>query len=289
MGRGLTDVVRFVIDTAAGAFAATAGRALESDRLPPDDHRPWPVPVEPWVMAQTWEHLLFAHWPVRAQALERLVPASLPLDTFDGTAWLTVSPFHVTRLRLRGLPAVPGLSDFNEINVRTYVTLEDRPGIFFFSLDADSAPGVLTARLWYQLPYYLADAALDRRGDGFRFTSQRRHPGAPPARFSDGYRPVAPVQPAPRGSLEWWLTERYALYAVETGGRVHRAEIHHAPWPLQRVDVNLGRNTMTAPLDLRLHDPPQLVQYSDGLDVSVWRPRAIPAAARARRPPAAAA
>lgn len=289
MGRGLRDVARSVIDTAAGTFAATAGRRLESDRLPPDDHRPWPVPGEPWVMAQTWEHLLFAHWPVGAEALERLLPASLPLDTFDGTAWLTVSPFRVTRLRLRGLPAVPGVSDFDEINVRTYVTLEGKPGVLFFSLDADSAPGVLAARLWYLLPYYLADASLERRGDRFRFTSQRQHPGAAPARFTADYRPVGPVQRPPRGSLEWWLTERYALYAVERGGRLHRAEIHHEPWPLQRVDVDLRRNTMTAPLQLGLTDPPQLVQYSERLDVSVWRPRAIPAARAPRHPPATAA
>jgi uncharacterized protein YqjF (DUF2071 family) len=109
-------------------------------------HRPWPLPSGPWIMAQTWHDLLFAHWSVRSETLRRLVPSELALDTFDGSCWVAVAPFHMSGIRLRGLPALPGLSRFPELNVRTYVTLGGKPGVYFFSLDAGSLPAVWAAR-----------------------------------------------------------------------------------------------------------------------------------------------
>lgn len=223
-------------------------------------------------MAQTWERLMFAHWPVPRASLEALVPTGLSVDTFDGSAWLAITPFRVRHLRLRGLPAVPGLSDFHEINVRTYVTVQDKPGVFFFSLDADTRLGVQAARLWYRLPYFLATAMLDENPAGLRFTSTRRHSGAPPATFSAKYRPVAAVERSAPGTLEQWLTERYCLYAVDEGGTIHRAEIHHVPWPLQRAEAEIRDNTMAAPLGLRLPERSPLLHYAERLDVNVWRP-----------------
>src|ERR671937_491659 len=93
-------------------------------------HRPWPLPRGPWVMFQTWNDLLFAHWPVRAEALERVVPAQIPIDTFDGSAWLGITPFEVSGLRLRCTPPLPRLSRFPELNVRTYTSLGGKPGIW---------------------------------------------------------------------------------------------------------------------------------------------------------------
>lgn len=268
-------LARRLLDSAVGGFAATAGRALESDRLSPDDHRSWRPPREPWVMAQTWEHLVFAHWPVAPAELRRLVPAGLDLDTFDGAAWLGITPFRVRQLRLRGLPAIPGVSDFRELNVRTYVTVDDKPGVFFFSLDASSALAVQGARLWYRLPYHLASATLDARNGRVRFTSRRLEGAPSEARFTIEYRPVGPVEHAERGSLPWWLTERYCLYTVAGDGEIERAEIHHAPWPLQPVEGTIHENTMVERLGLRLTEPPALLHYSATLDVSVWRPRAV--------------
>ena len=269
------DVVRAFIDSVAGSFVQTAGKRLESDRLPPDDHRPWPIPREPWVMAQTWDDLLFAHWPLAPARLRALVPAGLTLDTFDGSAWLAVTPFRVRGLRLHGLPAVPGLSDFNEINVRTYVTVDDKPGVFFFSLDANTMLGVQGARTWYRLPYFFAASALVGDDRHFEFTSTRAHAGAAPAAFRAVYQPTGPVEYARRGTLDWWLTERYCLYAVDEAGRIDRAEIHHAPWPLQAADLAIHENTMAVPLGIALSDPPPLVHYARTLDVSVWRPRRV--------------
>src|SRR5690349_21363697 len=112
----------------------------------------------PWVMAQTWLHLLFAHWPVPPEALRPYLPPELAVDTFDGTAWLGITPFEV-RLRPRGLPV---RMRFPELNVRTYTTVDGRRGIWFFSLDAGSLPAVLGARLSYRLPYHRATMGVQR-------------------------------------------------------------------------------------------------------------------------------
>ena len=118
------------------------------------DHRPWPVPRRSWIQGQTWDHLLFAHWRVAEAALREHVPEQLPLDSFDGSCWLGTTPFRVNGLRLRGTFPVPGLSSFLELNVRTYVTYDDKPGIWFFSLDTSSALAVDAARAFYKLPYF---------------------------------------------------------------------------------------------------------------------------------------
>src|SRR5919205_1628427 len=117
-----------------GLFGAAARQAATVRRL---DHRPWPLPPGRWSQAQTWENLLFAHWRVPEPELRRLVPPALELDVRDGSAWLGMTPFRVSGLRLRGMLPVPRLSTFLELNVRTYVTAEDKPGIWFFSLDAE--------------------------------------------------------------------------------------------------------------------------------------------------------
>src|SRR6266704_6531932 len=126
--------------------------AVMTSVMEPIAHRPWPLPVGPWVMAQRWHDLLFAHWPVPAGELQHLIPTPLTIDTFDGQAWLAVVPFRMSGVRLRGTPAVPWLSAFPELNVRTYVKCEGRPGVWFFSLDAGNPLAVAIARAWFHLP-----------------------------------------------------------------------------------------------------------------------------------------
>jgi uncharacterized protein YqjF (DUF2071 family) len=225
-------------------------------------HRPWPVRDGPWVMGQTWTGLLFAHWRVDPDMLRAAVPAALPLDTFDGEAWLGVTPFEVRGLRLRGVPPLPYLSRFPELNVRTYVTLDGKPGIWFFSLDAGNAAAVATARATYRLPYFHARMRIARHDERLEYRSER---GA--AAFAGRYGPVGPVAPPQPGTLEHWLTERYCLYAVHDG-RVLRAEIHHPPWPLQAAEAEIARNTMTS---LPLTGEP-LLHFAERQDVVVWAP-----------------
>jgi len=275
MSPRLSTALRELAGTAAQVIAGGVGARFERERLPPDDHRPWPVPRASWVMRQTWEDLAFLHWPLPRAALDGLLPPPLRADVFDGSAWLGITPFRLSRARGRGVPAVPWLSSFHEVNVRTYVTLDDRPGVVFFSLDAGSRLAVAGARAWYALPYFFATGGVTARGGWTHVTSRRAHPAAPPARLVASYRPIAPVARAPAGSLEAWLTERYGLYAVTGDGQVWRADIHHVPWPLQRAEVRIEDNTLAGASGLAVSGPPALVHYSRSLEASIWPPRRL--------------
>jgi uncharacterized protein len=231
-------------------------------------HRPWPLPSRGWVMGQTWDDLLFAHWRVPEETLRPLVPEALELETKDGSAWLGVTPFTITGLRLRGTLPIPGISDFLELNVRTYVTFGGKPGIWFFSLDASSALAVEAARRMYRLPYFRARMALARRGEWLDYACSRREAAARPFVWEGRYRPAGPVATPATGTLEHFLTERYCLYAVD-GDDVLRAEIHHPPWPLQRAEAEIELNTMP-PDGVDLGDEEPLLHYSARQDVVIW-------------------
>ncbi len=245
-------------------------------RLPSADHRPWGVPRSPWVMAMRWERLLFAHWPVDAAALAAVLPGELEVEEFDGTAWLGVVPFEMRGVRLRGLPPAPGLSRFPELNVRTYVTVGGKPGVYFFSLDAAHRLAVRTARRWFGLPYHYAEMSCRRDGQGFtHYLSRRADERGPRATFAGKYRPVAAVKPAQPGSLDAFLTERYCFYTVDGAGVIRRSEVHHAPWPLQQAEAELQVCDMTAMLGLDLPPTPAVLHYADRLVVAAWLPRPV--------------
>lgn len=229
-------------------------------------HRPWPLPSGSWVMAQTWHDLLFAHWPLGFAALRALVPAQLPLDALDGQCWIGVVPFHMSGIHARGLPPLPGLSRFPELNVRTYVTLDGKPGVYFFSLDAASLPAVWGARALYCLPYFHARMSAQPDGDDIRYDSRRRKARA---EFRGRYRPRGDVRLRNRGSLEHWLSERYCLYTVHAG-RVFRAEIHHQSWPLQDAEAEIEVNTVAAASGVVLPPSAPLLHFARRLDVLVW-------------------
>ena len=228
------------------------------------DHRPWPLPGGPWIMEQTWNDLLFAHWPLARESLRPLVPPQLPLDTFDGRCWVAVTPFHMSGVRARWLPPLPGLSRFPELNVRTYVTVDRKPGVFFFSLDAGSLVAVWAARLAYRLPYYFARMAVEP-DDGIRYRSLRERG----IQFRAEYRPAGPVELRTPGTLEHWLTERYCLYTVSRG-RVFRAEIHHRQWPLQQGEAEIQDNTVAQAAGIDLPSATPLLHFSKKLEVLIW-------------------
>ncbi len=221
-------------------------------------------------MKQTWNRLLFAHWAIPESALRPLVPPELPIDTFAGQAWVGITPFLLSGLRPHCLPPIPGASRFPELNVRTYTKLEDKPGVYFFSLDAGSKAAVLGARLAYGLPYFFADASF-HTGDSVHYRSRRT---AQPARFEARYRPVGKPVIRPPGELEHWLVERYCLYNVERG-RVYRAEIHHLPWPLQEAEAEITENSMAAAAGVQLPATKPLLHYAEQLHVLVWFPQRV--------------
>jgi len=249
------------------------------------EHRPWQMPKGHWVMAQTWHDLLFAHWPVNAAVLRNKIPAQLEIDRFGDFAWIAVVPFRMTGVRLRGAPAVPWLSEFPELNVRTYVTSGGRPGVWFFSLDAGNFLAVEIARAWFHLPYFRARMSCheeDGHGeDGhgehgwIRYSSERTHGGASAAVLESNYRPIGEAfQPKP-GTLEHFLTERYCLYAADGRGRIIRGEIHHLPWSLQIAEAEFSRNTMADAAGAALPAKKPLLHFARRQDVVVWAPQRI--------------
>lgn len=220
----------------------------------------------------SWHDLLFAHWPLPPETLRPLIPEPLTLDTYDGQAWIGVVPFRMSAVVPRYTPPAPWFSAFLELNVRTYVTIADKPGVWFFSLDAANPVAVAVARRWFHLPYFRAQMRLHDDGDWITYQSQRTHRGFPPGGFRGRYRPTGPVYRAEPGHLETWLTERYALYAADPLGRVLRGDIHHLPWPLQPAEAEIDLNTVCDAHGFTLPAEPPLLHFARRLDVLSWGP-----------------
>jgi uncharacterized protein len=237
-------------------------------------HRPWPMPRGPWVMTQTWHDLLFAHWPVAPELLRDRVPPAFPVEVFDGSAWLGIVPFRMTNVAPRGVPSLPWLSAFPELNVRTYVRVDDKPGVYFLSLDAGSTLAVRAARALLNLPYYTAAMSVAADGDDIAYDS-RRGKGSNSAALSARYRPVGAPSEATRGSLEYFLTERYCLYNLDHRGVPYRLDIHHPPWPLQPADAAFTRNTMADAAGISLPDRKPVLHFSRRQDMVAWAPSAL--------------
>lgn len=240
-------------------------RALLADT----EHRQWDMPRALWVMTQSWHHLLFAHWRVSSAVLRPLIPAGLALDVYDEQAWVGVVPFYISHVRPRGLPRIPGASAFPELNVRTYVTRDGKPGVWFFSLDAMHRLAVEGARTVYHLPYFMADMHITLERETVHYTSRRADARAGAGEFDARYRPTGAAYTSTEGSLDHWLTARYALYA-ESRGRLYRAEIHHPPWKLHAAEAEFTRNTVTEAHGIRLPDEPPLLHYVQRQDVLTW-------------------
>jgi uncharacterized protein len=220
-------------------------------------------------MFQSWQELMFAHWRVPMSALRSLVPPQLEIEEFDGSAWVGLTPFRVTDLHPRFLPAIPGLSSFPELNLRTYVRTGGKSGIYFFSLDAANRLAVVAARATYQLPYYPARMSMQLRSGWVHYESSR---ASGSAEFRGRYRPTGPVFNPQPGTLEHFLTERYALFAVFAGGHVLLGEIHHDPWPLQIAEAVIEQNTVGAAAGVDLTGQPATLHYSARQDTLIWRP-----------------
>jgi uncharacterized protein YqjF (DUF2071 family) len=206
------------------------------------------------------------HWPVRAERLRALVPGELELEAFEGAHWLGMTSFLLTDMHPRWLPPIPFVSTFPELNVRTYVTLGGKPGIYFFSLDAGSLLAVLGARATYSLPYFHARASIREEGGWILYRSERVGGNAA---FEARYRANGEgAQPTP-GSLEHFLTERYALYVVRDG-RTRRGDIQHAPWRLRPAEAQIARNTMAGAAGIELPPQEPLLHYSERQDTTFW-------------------
>ncbi|HZH90845.1 MAG TPA: DUF2071 domain-containing protein [Pyrinomonadaceae bacterium] len=227
-------------------------------------------PAELPLMEHHWGKLLFMHWPIPAERLRSLVPPQLEIDTFDGEAWVGITPFTLWNVRLSFTPPVPYLSDFHELNVRTYVLYRGVPGVWFFSLNTNSSMTVFGARTFYFLPYFNANIDLRREGDIVHY-HLRRTEAERPARFDASWEIGKELPEAETGTLEFFLTERYCLYSA-SGESIYRARINHRPWPLRQAAL-LSYDSDIAESDYlpKLKGKP-LVHYAESLAVDVWPP-----------------
>lgn len=228
------------------------------------------MPAPRWSLRQTWRDLLFAHWRVDAERLTAVLPPGVEPELIDGSAWIAVTPFELTGLRLRGTPPPPWLSRFPETNVRTYVTFDGRPGVWFLSLDAGSRLAVAAARRAYRLPYFHAAMRIERRGAERVYASRREAREGPPAELRVRCEAAGDRFHARAGTLEHTLIERYRLYTRDVRGTLLRAEIDHPPWSLRPAAVAVERNTMAEPFGIVLPRAPALAHLSERQDTVIW-------------------
>lgn len=219
-------------------------------------------------MRQVWTDLLFMHWEADESDLQSRLPQRVELDLFDGKPWLGVIPFDMHGIAPRGGPAIPLLGDFPELNVRTYVRVDDKPGVWFFSLDVPRVDAVWGARTFFHLPYYLAAMRVRREKFGIDYKSARRDRA-----LDITYRPGEEKTVSPDSFLHW-ATSRYCLYCQNRRGDLFRGNIHHAPWSLSDVDVDFRQNSMCDPFVTGDRHPD--MAYASELPVVIYPLEKIP-------------
>ncbi len=221
------------------------------------------------IMRQRWEDLLFLHWPVAPAVLKPFIPAPLEIDTFEGQAWLGITPFHLSNLAPLLTGPLPGVSSFHELNVRTYVLCEGRPGIWFFSLDASKLLPAAAARIFFSLPYYKAQIRYTREHPEFAFSLRRTLPAN--ASFRAHWRVGERLRDPATNSLAFFVAERYCFFVVERG-EVYQVRAYHHPWILDEAFVEVERSTMFASLGLPEPVSEPLAHFSRGVEVEIWAP-----------------
>jgi len=241
--------------------------ATELDRLAMRE-RPEGSPI----MYQNWDNLLFMHWPIDVATIRPLIPEPLEIDTFQEQAWIGITPFAMNGVRFVALPAVPGLDSFLELNVRTYVHHNGIPGVWFFSLDASKLIPSVAARILFDLPYFKAEMQFTDSDTEFQFRSRRAV--SPRARFRARWQPGKPLGETIPESLEFFLVERYALFAG-TSDRLSTARIYHRPWLLNEAAVLSHESTMIECLGIPEPSGAPLVHFSLSRNVEVWAPQKL--------------
>jgi uncharacterized protein YqjF (DUF2071 family) len=228
-------------------------------------------PDDRHVMVHSWRELAFLHWQVPQDDLQKLLPPGLWVDTFEDRAYVGLVPFTMSNIRLARAPRLPGLHASHETNVRTYVVDErGRPGVWFFSLDAANGAFVQVARAWYRLPYFRADMAVEYDQTGAKYTSVRRGVDKPFSRIEIAKSGEA--VPSPPGSLEFFLVERYLLFAYSRG-RLLAGRVFHSPYPLRRAQARSVEENLVKAAQIKRRDEEPLVHFSPGVDVDVYQLR----------------
>lgn len=233
-------------------------------------HRSYPIPSRNWIMRQTWNNLLFLHWPISPKQLQPFIPSPLQIDIFNQYAWIGIIVFCMGGIYPRGFSLKSLTPKFKEINVRTYVLLNGKPGVYFLSLDVPDWASLTIAKRWYHLPYHPAKVSIQKEEQTFHCLSIRNGKANSPISFNGKFKPISEVFFPQEGTLEHWLTERYCLYSTKTGDDIYCGEIHHRPWPLQIAEAEISHNTMFSPFEWDLSDVKPISHYAEGMDTLIW-------------------
>jgi uncharacterized protein YqjF (DUF2071 family) len=222
-----------------------------------------------------WRHLLFENWPVDPDVMDAHLPDGLSPDVYDGSAWLSVVPFTNVAVRPKGLPERLGVR-LPELNLRTYVTRDGVPSVYFFSLDAQGIASVLGARVFHHLPYYYARISLELDDGRVRFDSRRCHPGDRPVHYRGTYWPTGEPVSAPEDPFARFLVERYRFYTQAQDGSIRYTDVAHEPWTLYPADAEIETNTLLTAHGFARPDADPVYHYSPGLDVVASRSKRAP-------------
>jgi uncharacterized protein YqjF (DUF2071 family) len=227
-------------------------------------HRPYPLPSGPWTFYQEWNQSLFLHYKVPAAVIQPLIPGEVNLDTFEGQAWVSLVAFTMQNIRPAWLPPVSVVSDFHEINLRTYVVRDDRPGVYFLSMEASKKLSVWISKALSGLPYENAAMHRNRQNDVHRYASKHARKDF----FLDTAYTIDTIA-YQKTALDIWLTERYGLY-LDKGSALYRFDVHHKEWPVNKVNIQqLKLQYKVGELVITGSDP-YLAHYSAGVQVFSW-------------------
>ena len=231
--------------------------------LEQNGHRPWEIPKDRWRFYQEWNDAIFLHWEVELEELKKFVPKELEIDLFEGKPWVSVVAFAMEEIRPRFLPAIAPISNFFEINVRTYVKTKSKTGVYFLSMEGGKDLSCKVAKLISELPYRYS--SIKREMEYYR-SSNSEFGDALDIKFKIG-------QAIQKTEIDLWLTERYALFQ-DTKNFINEYEIHHQEWPIREAIIE-NIELQYPRFEKLIARKPDLVNYSEGVKVIAWGKKKI--------------
>ena len=223
------------------------------------EHRPWKMPTEKWKFYQEWNNAIFLHYQVDLNELKKFVPKELEIDLFEGKPWISVVAFTMEKIRPKNLPSFPPISDFDEINIRTYIKSKNKAGVYFLSIEGGKKLSCKVAKGISELPYRFSKIKRTEHN----YKSQN-------SEFKDNLNIEFKIgmELTNKTELDKWLTERYALFQ-DTNDSINEFEIHHLEWSIKEIEIH--KLELNYPrFEKLINEKPSKIQYSKGVKVLAW-------------------
>lgn len=223
------------------------------------DHRPWSISTGKWKFYQEWNNSIFLHWRVDYEELSKLVHPDLEIDMFEGEAWVSLVVFNMEKIRPKSLPSLSLISNFPEINIRTYVKYKGKSGVYFLSIEGAKRLSCTIAKSISELPYRFS--SMSRKTNSFKSTNRKMIDS-----FIMSYSVGNKIEK--KRELDYWLTERFALFQ-DSEKYINEFQIHHVEWPLYKVDLNELEISYPR-FEKLINNSPDEKHYSTGVQVLAW-------------------